>query len=157
MAITDDGLLEVNATVIAGVLIFLTITSTITPSSGPLTPSYSAILIIFPFALSSIVLLRVKGEDRPDSIRAWRFAKIYSTAGFVTLMVVISMIGIFSFTSQFDSTAVECAKDPRKYNITHPYDCVKFSPGSIAEHCAHMPKTYGLNKSSDCSIFISPT
>jgi hypothetical protein len=54
MALTDDGLLEVNATVIAGVLIFLTITSTITPSSGPLTPSYSVILIIFPFALSSI-------------------------------------------------------------------------------------------------------
>jgi hypothetical protein len=52
MAITDDRLLEVNATVIAGVLIFLTITSTIIPSSGPLTPSYSAILIIFPFALS---------------------------------------------------------------------------------------------------------
>jgi hypothetical protein len=42
------------------------------------------------------------------------------------------MIGIFSFTSQFDSAAVECAKDPRKYNITHPYDCVTFSPGSIA-------------------------
>jgi hypothetical protein len=61
MPISDDDLLEANAAVIAGTLIFLTISSSLALTSNvPITIGYLAILVIGPFALSEIELLRYK-------------------------------------------------------------------------------------------------
>jgi hypothetical protein len=154
--IDEKDLLGINSTVIAGTLIFLTLVSSL--GLGIVTPSYLAATIIFPFAYSAMVLLTIKPGDKSDEIthKIMR-AKRYTRLGFLTLMVIISIIAIYAAVSSFMSVSEKCAKDPKRYNVTHPYDCAKFTSGSLLEQCAQDPKRYNLNKTSDCSKFISPT
>lgn len=80
--------------------------------------------------------------------------------GFVTLIVIFSFIGGYSVQSQQHpplNASEKCARDPPKYNVTHAYDCAKFSPDSIAEHCVNHPNDYKLSNEAGCSKFISPT
>lgn len=167
MPVSDDSLLEANAAVIAGTLIFLTINSALAFGSSKISisPNYLAILVIFPFALSGIALLKAKGYHSKgyhatNEIldKASKQAKRLTIIGFILLVVVFSIIGLNSIISQPPvSMADKCAQDPTRFNVTHAYDCTKFMSGSIAERCVQDPGTYNLTNIASCSRFISPT
>jgi hypothetical protein len=160
---TVDGLLQTNATVIAGVLIFVTVTSVFgSITTGlPLASSralviYFTTLIIVPFAISAILILRGK--------KVTRGAVSACQAGFGALVTVVSIILVFSFvtiyypdywlkTSQLPQTIVEqCALNPKSFNVTHVFDCSKFEEGSTAQMCALAPDKFRL-KLSQCHEF----
>lgn len=102
--INPDILIQVDATVIAGVLILLTIGSVFPFAmnrkiSSSLTPATAVAIILFPFAISIMSLLY------PDFIRtpttsdifglipyAFNFAVFSAIAGFVYMLVIIMII-----------------------------------------------------------------
>jgi hypothetical protein len=157
---TEDGLLQANATVIAGVLIFLTIASFAVGLPEITSRLYVILftsLIIFPFAISSYEIIR-KGTIT-------RRAKRLSELGFMYLLAVIGFMGVVSYIgsenpsyffskSTLTSIAEQCALDPKKYNITHLSACSKFTTGSLAEECAFAPQSFHLELAK-CSEFIS--
>jgi hypothetical protein len=147
--LTDDGILQANATVIAGVLIFLTLSSFAIGLPQEISRLYVIVFtaaIIFPFAVSSWEIIR-KGT-------ATKKAKVYSRSGFVYLLVIIVVMISFGVIGTIrpsvllpnilSSVAELCAKDPTKYNITHLSACSKFTTGSLAEECALRPEQFHL-------------
>jgi hypothetical protein len=89
---------------------------------------------------------------------------------YYALICVISPIAIFYSSlvysdfpvlyrsvEYFDnSVELQCAHDPTGFNVTHPYDCAKFTAGSIAELCVLDYDSFGLKDKSGCSKFIQP-
>ena len=155
--VSSDGLLQTNATVIAGVLIFLTISSSVAPQY-PETLNrtaliYSAALIIVPIAYSSTIILRAKYSPE-QTIDALKDAKKFAFYGFLLLYITLPSLAILSIFGLFqEDIAVQCAKDPKKFNITDQSKCSDFSQGSLAERCAKNPNSFNL-KLNQCSKFI---
>jgi hypothetical protein len=86
-----------------------------------------------------------------------RNARTFSKIGFVLVALVVPLIGLYSYYSlRYFNVSEKCALDPTQYNVTHPYDCTKFTPGSIAERCAQDPKQYKLSNIAGCSRFLPP-
>ena len=77
MPVSEEGLLGVNVTVIAGVLFFLTVSSVIKLGVSVLTPNYLASIIIIPFAYSAITILTIKPDEK-GAIQKMNNAKIYA-------------------------------------------------------------------------------
>jgi hypothetical protein len=146
LSVSDADLLGANAAVLTGTLIFLTINSVEGISGIPYAYLVGPIIIIF--GMSEIMLVRDRG----------RTARRLSISGFIVLLFVFSLISIGSiYGGPLYSTSEKCAKNPNLYNVTHPYDCAKFTPGSIAERCVKNPREYNLPNIAACSRFISPT
>jgi hypothetical protein len=65
--------------------------------------------------------------------------------GFGVLAFVFFAIGEQSIDPILKLAASDkCAADPKRYNVTHAYDCAKFTPGSLAGHCANAQRAYNL-------------
>lgn len=85
-----------------------------------------------------------------------RFAWIYSEFGCYYLMVAISFLILLNYSGFNllpDTIAVQCGKNPQKFNVTNLSECTKFVPGSMAEQCAENPKTFNI-RLSECSKFL---
>ncbi len=123
MSLTDKDILQVDATVIAGLLILLTIQSFAFPSTSlpsytgiipinqteiskaahflksPFTnPIYTELYMMWPFALSAILLLLNSNPFHTSEDHFWRairfFSIILTATGFVGLMIVPMIIAI---------------------------------------------------------------
>lgn len=75
---------------------------------------------------------------------------------FFLVLAVILLAATLSVSS-FPSSGHDekCAIDPKSYNVTHPWQCSKFSKGSLAGQCANDPSKYHMNPKG-CSQFIPP-
>lgn len=145
-------LLQVDATGIVGVLLFLTL-SNLESSVAPL---LLTAIIVFPFGISASALLFLTiVTSLSDKIqqRLVYIGKFGALAGFLYLMVVlvILLLGWPDVNTQEEI----CAKDPMKYNLTWSWECSFFSQGSLAEKCAKDPQQYQMNLSG-CTRFIHP-
>src|SRR5215207_2745953 len=167
MPIDDNSILQADATVIAGVLILLTIA---TLGDGLETRLFSnlftlffTVVAIFPFAISAMFIIDVQmgiHRTRQENIERDRNrARSLTVTGFVYLLAVVIMIvganvyellgptKTFNGTRTTSSVAMHCTQNPTAFNVTHLSQCSKFTPGSIAEDCAASPKAYELELS----------
>jgi hypothetical protein len=79
--ISEDGVLQANVTTIAGVLIFITISSVIHLGMFTYTITYFSSLIIVPCAISAILILIISVEDRPELMKLIILAKLFTITG----------------------------------------------------------------------------
>jgi hypothetical protein len=155
--ITEGELLQANATVIAGTLIFLTINS-FTEGIG-IPTVYMTYVIVIPFSLSSIfIIYETALKNRHDRLPPWWNVfiqpKTWSFSGFVYLIIVLGLLATsHSPFIPVETVAEKCAINPEIYNVTHASDCSKFIPGSLAEDCALHPEKYKVQL-KQCSKFI---
>jgi hypothetical protein len=148
--ISNGELLQANATVIAGVLIFLTISS-LTPTSHIIgLQAGVAASVIIPFSISSVAIIG----------RKTKFGRWFSNIGFTFLGISLIFLAYFSIHPQYinpfqfiHTTAEDCAINPKKYNVTHVSDCSGFVPGSFAQDCVFDPEKYHVEL-KQCSNFI---
>lgn len=153
---SDSDLLQANATVIAGVLIFLTVGSL----GGILTGFkllFAISIILIPFCFSSAVIVFFKGFMLPVQVqrrfreKTFKYISRYSSLlGFGYIIGVIFLISITSASSR--TTAEDCAINPESYNITHVADCSKFTPGRI-DQCTFNPGRFHVSL-KQCVDFI---
>ncbi len=145
--LSDEGLLQANATVIAGTLIFLTINS-LAGSGGIGVPTiYITYVILFPFCLSSIFIVHGTALKNLNQRVAkwwsvWIQPKWWSTFGFVYLITILLILHLQGL-AQFTTPAETCAINPGHYSI-RASDCSRFSPGSLAEDCALNPYKFNV-------------
>jgi hypothetical protein len=153
------AILQVNATMITGVLFFLTLASiVILPQTiGRFFLGTYTFSINIPFIVSAVIIIL-----KPTHFRK---AKMLTVVGFLFLLVnLIGGLTYFSLTlpspgaiikSVFTSIEKECAKNPGGYgvDVNHPWKCSMFSPGSLAEQCA----IDEWKNPSECSKFIPPS
>lgn len=148
--ISNRDLLQANATVIAGTLIFITISSI-----GEVTAPYLLALvagILLPFSLSSIIII----SERRLSVSGYPVEKGVSMIGFAYLLVAVSALAyVQTYPPAYPITtpAEKCAIHPQGYNVTHAADCSKFSTGSLAGDCALHPEKFNVNL-KQCANFI---
>ena len=155
--IDSKTLVQVDSTVIVGVLFFLTLTSFIgtTGAQGKYYIGIITAAIAGPFAGSGILLL-----FKPD--KYLRIAQTLTAGGFLYLLVGLAfviMLGVNILPTSggfFVSQEEQCAKDPEPFNVTHRWQCSEFSPGSLAEQCAINSERFNMKK-SECSGFIAPS
>ena len=123
-------ILQVDASMIVGVLFFLTLTSFIIIPGGKLFEAFGKALvgivtlsIVIPFIASALIIMGFKNL---------KVAKWATAVGFVYLALNLSTIVILNFYGIMPAKSAEerCAKNPGYYNVTHPWQCSKFSPGS---------------------------
>jgi hypothetical protein len=82
--------------------------------------------------------------------------------GISALAVVIIILAyqffpyFFGQVENFEShVALDCAHNPVQFKLgNRPYDCSKFTPGSIAELCVNDLNSFNAKEKSDCSKFI---
>jgi hypothetical protein len=146
-------ILQVDATMSAGVLFFLTLTSFIargTEPSGRVFTVALTLIAIVPFVVSAILIIRG---------RTLRMAKNFTGGGFIYLVAVLIMIvllNVIPAATPVIPVEEQCAKNPGMFNLTNNvWQCSKFSPGSLAEKCALNPKDFNTTK-SECSKLIPP-
>ncbi len=152
--ISNSDLLQANATVIAGVLIFLTVSSL---SLGLISgPNLGAILItLAPLCASSGIIIGGKNPSVP--FLRFPLTRFLSILGFWSLALLIGALAYnesnppISFT--ISTPAEKCATNPQGYNITHVADCSKFFPGSLAWECALNPEKFNVTLKR-CTDFI---
>jgi hypothetical protein len=142
----------VNSTVIAGALILLTLTYFGTGFSelqNRFYIYYYTAFIIVPLS-ASCVLIIVAGQEQHRLLHA---ATSLSTTGFIVLALFVAYIAFLSSPlAAKDSIAVQCAIEPRRFNISEPVECTRFLPGSLAEQCAIDPKKFSV-KLEQCQEF----
>jgi len=152
--ISRSVLLQVNATVIAGVLIFLTVSSL-----GEVTTYLTALLaatIVIPFSVSSIIIIKENKLSLPNYKFLSNYKRTLSAFGFVYLAIVIVFLAynqVSPIIFNINTPAEKCAIDPKSYNITHAADCSKFTPRSLAEKCALDPGRFHVAL-KQCASFI---
>jgi hypothetical protein len=146
--ISDGELLQSNATVIAGTLIFLTIGSLSEGLVGGTGFILTTALLVIPLSISSGIIISGK---KPKVFGS----KTLSIIGFVYLAVVVGSLAYSQYQPlPIYTPAEKCAVNPTDYNITHPSDCSKFTLGSLAQDCALHPEKYHLQL-KQCSRFIT--
>lgn len=100
--------------------------------------------IVVPFSVSSIII--ILGPERSMRFplrRRLGYPQFISIIGFVFLVILLGALVYLQFYRPPVSTsAEECAINPESYGITHPSDCSKFTPGSLAQDCALHPEKY---------------
>lgn len=176
MSIDDNGLLQANATVIAGVLILLTIAAAeegLTKIVSNFFTLAFTVVAIFPFAVSSTYIIDSKQADEKagekekmmkNSLKArrWTISGFFYVITVVIIIVVTNMfewvgpVKTFNGTWTSGSIAMHCTKNITVFNVTHLSDCSKFTPGSIAEDCASRPRLYNLDL-NQCSQLLGQT
>ena len=104
-SLTLSTLLQVNATIIAGVFILLAIGTTSDPrviNLGSLTVPANLIisLILIPFILSAIKIVRIGDPTwKPKEekfLKSYNMARNFMMVGFIVLYLVIGVIAAFS-------------------------------------------------------------
>jgi len=162
-----DGktLLQVNATIIAGALIFFSLASFFSfedifseSTSEELertAAGYMTLLIVAPFALSSIYIIK---NGQATKLHA---ARVLSRIGFIVLIVVVIIIVVsqllipFFFRPYF-TIQDTCMANPTFFNVSNNlWMCSKFEDGSAAEICARNPERFNMSI-SECFKFIPP-
>jgi hypothetical protein len=89
---------------------------------------------------------------------------ILAIAGILVGAIAIIII-TYEFTPEwfgqienFEShVELDCARNYNAFNVSHPYDCSKFSPGTLAELCVNDLQTFNVTDQAECSKFIEPT
>ena len=158
--VSGKDLLQANATVIAGILVLLTISSSVAPQySSAINRQalvWASTIIIIPMAYSSAIILSARYSS-VGTLPDLRKAKQYTWTGFLFILATfigLAILTLFSLpTLVSQPIAVQCAKDPKKFNITDQSKCSDFSVDSLAEQCAKNPSSFNL-KLSQCSRFI---
>jgi hypothetical protein len=168
----DTTILQVDGGIIAGLLVFLTLTSLIPFLTGPLGNIVALLLtagVMFPFAISAVLVLSkyIKGKWRlTQRIINWArnrsgYAGNATYAGFVYLMGVIVGLFIFNVLPIFNVIPVvlpsPLAEVCKKYLTEFEMDsdsCARIEPGSIYEECVKktMPN---MEKVKLCSKFMT--
>jgi hypothetical protein len=164
--IDDTTILQVDGGIIAGLLIFLSITSLIPFLTGPLGNVVALLLTagaMFPFAISAVWILSkyIKGKYG-WSERIIAFVRKYSGLarnatlwGFVYLMIVIVVLFLFNVLPipvVVPSPLAEvCKKNPTEFDMDSD-SCARIAPGSIYEECVKntMPN---VEQVKQCSKF----
>jgi hypothetical protein len=153
--IDEKTLLQVNASMVIGVLFVLTLSSFITgtgyaaePFLGIIT-AYTAV----PFAASSFLLLW--------PVKNTYIAGLLTCFGFLAFGIVVVVVGISpGYTSEADQPVrsdIErrCAMNPERYNLTDdPWKCSEFTDGSLAKRCVSDYKKFNQTSLRNCSKFI---
>jgi hypothetical protein len=167
MPIDDNGILQTDATIIAGVLILLTIATVglETRLFSNLFTLMFTIVAIFPFAVSAMFIIDTKHNGKEKAVKNSQKARNLTVSGFTYLLGAVIVIVVanlyevagptksYNGTDTTSSIAMHCTKDPTAFNIIHLSECGKFTPGSIAEDCASRPRFYNLNL-SQCSELL---
>jgi hypothetical protein len=146
-----DGrtLLQVNATVIIGVLFFLRLASV--GNFG----YFITVSVVAMFTISAIWIF-IPIEEALDK------AKVLSALGFIILLFDLF---IFGFAQSPDASGIfkgfmteaeKCARDLALYNVTYAWNCSGYSEGSLASECAKSPKSFGTNIAG-CSRYVPPS
>jgi hypothetical protein len=151
-------LVQVDSTVIVGVLFFLTLYSYLGFLPEYVGRSIIGILTltaIIPFVTSAFFVIR---EDKASTI-----AKSFTKYGFVYLAVnLIATITLPFFADLIPvinilpSQAEKCVKEPSRFNVTHIWQCSMFDGGTLAEKCSAYPGRYDKDNESQCSSLIPP-
>ena len=179
---TLDGatLLQVDSTVIVGVLFFLTLTSFFDTEEGEgrLIAVTLTISAVGPFSLSAMLVL---WANRPMHTEIWsHFIKKKSKekdykrmANFSRLAVVATELGfgyllfvlgtIYFTAAAYDDRDIQnatyyCGKDPERYGInkTDVWQCSMFSESDNAKRCLRNSTQFDRSL-SECHEFIPPT
>jgi hypothetical protein len=95
MTLEDKDIIQVDASVIAGVLVFLTLTNV----SGFKTPSFQiqslfTLLVIVPFSISAILILLDNLKPRP---KLKNIALLVMVGGFIYLIFAVAVLFVGSF------------------------------------------------------------
>lgn len=170
-ALDAKTIVQVDATVIVGVLFFLTLVSFIPSATieentavfGVVTPAIavpfavSAILIVYPRNVKKdFFRVKFRWEELTDiSPTSLFYAKVLTVAGFVYLAVILIALMVVSNLIP-PSEQLNCGNNPVLYNVSHLWECSKFTGGSLAERCAREPERYNMSISG-CSRFIPPS
>lgn len=174
----DDGtILQVDATIITGVLFFLTLTS-IAPVLPELYNRFIITIItafiIIPFAISATMILSEAAVQTSLFFRISplllriikeqsKYANHLTFMGFLYLIVVIGVIVFVNIPPLNDplsnlippSVAEVCEENIGLFNVNDSTDCRKFIPGSLAEECVRNTEPLNVKYVGQCSKFIS--
>jgi low temperature requirement protein LtrA len=175
-------ILQANATVIVGVLFFLTLTSFVEFGSeevGRVIVRILTTIIVVPFGVSAVMLViidirplsetfsKILETKRDIAISEWEYkwkmrmlkwARKSSVVGFAYLITVVLFFLYFAIAATYEeSVAEECGRDPARFGVnqTHLWQCSMFSEGSLSEQCAKDPQRFHVNK-TECSKFVPP-
>ena len=182
-----DGrtLLQVNATVIIGVLFSLTISSIVGGTSerdAVFTSALFTTLTAAPFGTSAIMIMyanSLQQQSRPLSPvyifqrnprygtkeeRSRRIdfslliAETITTAGFLYIVITVCLIFVLALDQNYETPITEqCAQDPQRFGVNGSalWLCSMFHQDSLAELCTSDPVRFGVNISK-CYKFIPP-
>ena len=178
--IDSKALIQVDATVIVGVLFFLTLTSFLGAEEEEATQHAVnlTILVVFPFSMSAIFLLwdylktryNLLLWEKPGSRWAsqWRlFSNVAPQFGGVSTMLGFAYLiyALFSFGYQaqvgpdISATAQDCGEHPKRFGIINKTDIWQgsmFGQDTLAGQCVENLSQFNIPK-SECHEFIPPT
>jgi hypothetical protein len=162
--IDKKTLLQVDASMVVGVLFILTLSGFISGSeiTGRFLTGYFTILIIAPFVISAFMILYTTSRGElgelivavARGITAAGFLIFGGYLGLITALQTLPTIPPMPFAEDVEQL---CAKSPETFNVTaDPWKCSKFSGASLAEKCAKNPEFFDATR-SDCADFIPPS
>jgi hypothetical protein len=163
-ALDGKTLVQVDATVIVGILFFLTLNSYLGFLPEYVGRSIIGILTltaIIPFVTSAFFITRKTNSSNSDSMD---IARKFTMYGFVYLALNLSATITLPFFADlipvidiFPSQAERCVKAPSDFNVSYIWQCSLFDGGTLAEKCAAYPGRYNLSNEKQCSSLIAPS
>ena len=151
----NSAILQADATVIVGVLFFLTLTSFIELGSEEVWKvniTSATTIIVVPFSVSAMMILISSVYHLPETfsqilkrngdinidertygikVRMSRWARILPLFGFGYLIGVVLLFLIYAIVATYDeSIAEECGSNPTRFGVnqTHLWQCSMFTP-----------------------------
>jgi hypothetical protein len=153
-------LLQVDSTVIVGVLFFLTLNSYLgflPQNVGRSIIGFLTLSAIIPFVTS--VFLIISNERSNWAIRFTKYGFVYLAVNLMATLALPFFAGIIPTLPVLPSAAEECVQEPGKLNLTHRWQCSMFSGSTLAEQCWNYPGRFGFSREtiSQCSSLIPPS
>jgi hypothetical protein len=151
-------IIQIDATVIAGALVLLTLSSSLGVGGylAHLLGIQASTVIVN--ATGTIVVIFASSAIAVSIFRYTEIGRRIMVAGFVYLFFVMLILTFFIPTSPTPpplTIAEQCAIKPENFSMTHAVaDCSKFTPGSLAQDCALNPITFHVEL-KQCSKFIT--
>jgi hypothetical protein len=173
----------VDATMIVGVLFFLTLTSLVeTGLEGEMGAKLGIVIltatVVVPFSISAITSLQINANlrfdllsQREDESFHRMIGKRYqdkpvrfAISGFGYLITVLFFIALSPFLPShqlipiLSNPAQQCGVEPERFGIneTDIWQCSMFSENSLAGQCVIKPSRFNMSL-SECHEFIAPS
>ncbi|HEY7081703.1 MAG TPA: hypothetical protein VH500_18575, partial [Nitrososphaeraceae archaeon] len=121
-------LLQVDSTVVIGVLFFLTLNSYLAflPTNvGRFIIGCLTISAIIPFVISAFLIIRNERSKQAILFTMWGF--VYLALILIVTLVLPLVADQIPTLPVLESTAEKCVKNPNDFNVTHKWQCSLFS------------------------------
>lgn len=143
--IDEKTLLQIDSSMIVGVLFFLTLTSFVGAHQayGKVTLGLITLTIIAPFVLSALTIFRSNDPKKAQRLTATGLVYLPAILTVIILSPVVPDLSDGDYS--IEDVDQQCARNPEAFNVTHSWKCSEFSPGSLAEECARNPSGFNVS------------